>query len=237
MMLWMVLLLLPRPAHPGPVAPPLDLPLHSPFADSRGGVGGTSTHPGGGGFRPPPRRSERERAASSPPPDSTLNARSFGAVGDGRQDDWAPLQKAITTAQEQQRALFVPAGVYLVSKPLNVSLAVVTDPGKRTRGAFRLFGEGMYLTVLQAGGGISSILFFEAAVDATNPHPFYGSEPTCNHLVAELTLNGTHKATHGVLAPGITRSRFSAVSPPAPRPHLAAIPSPSCGSGKLRRVH
>ena len=65
--MWVVVLLLPRPTHPGP--PPLDREaLQSPFADPRG-VGGT--RPAGAGFRPPPRRSERERAASSPPPATT----------------------------------------------------------------------------------------------------------------------------------------------------------------------
>ena len=41
-----------------------------------------------------------------------LNAKDFGAVGDGAADDWAALQRAINSSQLQGRALLLPAGTY-----------------------------------------------------------------------------------------------------------------------------
>lgn len=42
-----------------------------------------------------------------------LNARKLGAVGDGKTDDTAALQRALNAAAETSGAIFVPPGVYL----------------------------------------------------------------------------------------------------------------------------
>ena len=47
-----------------------------------------------------------------------LDARDFGAKGDGVHDDAPALQKAIDTAQLSRRKLALPAGIYLVRPPL-----------------------------------------------------------------------------------------------------------------------
>ena len=49
-----------------------------------------------------------------------LNARDFGAVGDGRADDAPALQRAIDAAQLSRQKLAIPAGVYLVKSMLKV---------------------------------------------------------------------------------------------------------------------
>lgn len=50
----------------------------------------------------------------------TVSVKDFGAVGDGVTDDFAALQAAIDYCIDNQRALFVPTGVYSISAPLIV---------------------------------------------------------------------------------------------------------------------
>ena len=60
-------------------------------------------------------------AAADAPPDglpTAVSVRESGAVGDGRTDDTAALQKAIDAAASAGRPLYVPAGTYLVSAQL-----------------------------------------------------------------------------------------------------------------------
>jgi len=45
-----------------------------------------------------------------------LNARQFGAAGDGKTDDTQALQRALDAAAETHGAVFVPPGVYLTSE-------------------------------------------------------------------------------------------------------------------------
>ena len=57
---------------------------------------------------------------SSNSPDQTrssaaINARSFGAKGDGRTDDTAAIQKALDAAAANHDSVFLPAGTYLCS--------------------------------------------------------------------------------------------------------------------------
>lgn len=61
-----------------------------------------------------------------------LSAKDFGAVGDGVADDTAALQAALTAAAG--KALYIPAGAYLVSSPLTYDTAAL--------GPVRIFGDG-----------------------------------------------------------------------------------------------
>ncbi len=51
---------------------------------------------------------------------STINVRSFGAVGDGRADDTGAIQQAIDVAAAKNAELIFPAGLYNISKTLTL---------------------------------------------------------------------------------------------------------------------
>jgi hypothetical protein len=81
----------------------------------------------------------------------TLSAKDFGAVGDGVTDDTAAIQAAINAALVLKKALFIPAGDYLLSNKLTAST---------TSTSMRICGEGRGITTLvwtstaTSGGGL-----------------------------------------------------------------------------------
>ena len=94
-----------------------------------------------------------------------LNAKDFGAVGDGQTDDTRALQTAIDASQMAGRALLIPAGVYLVSSTLNISCRSppLCDPeryehSESTHQPARIIGEGRELTYLMPSANIHAIL-------------------------------------------------------------------------------
>ena len=78
--------------------------------------------------------------ASLPPPTSMLDAKQFGAVGNGVADDAPALQRALDASQQQHRALFIPAGTYLINATLTVRNN--KEAQYSTWGSVRLLGEG-----------------------------------------------------------------------------------------------
>lgn len=73
---------------------------------------------------------------------AVLNVLDFGAVGDGVADDTDAIQSAIDAAiptlnNEEARAVFFPAGEYLITSPLNLT----ADDGTINRRGIRLFGQ------------------------------------------------------------------------------------------------
>jgi hypothetical protein len=85
---------------------------------------------------PTPTPSTAVAVAGGPTAALGLNAKDFGAVGDGQTDDTRALQKAIDASQMAGRALLIPAGVYLVSSTLNISCRSppLCDPGLLIQG-------------------------------------------------------------------------------------------------------
>lgn len=93
--------------------------------------------------------------------DHAINpASDFGALGDGRTDDTAALQRAFDAAASSGRAVRIPAGVYLHGEPLELRGITVTGDGDRTvltatdsqQGALHVTGAGAVLEAIRLGG-------------------------------------------------------------------------------------
>ena len=169
----------------------------------RGGSSGES-------FGPPTQMEQHYSAAAhSPAGVLGMNAKEFGAVGDGRTDDTFALQKAIAASQKAGRALLIPAGTYLISRQLNVSCMTPElgcadrRPGEAqacchdgrnyplnnsccTHQPAHIRGEGQALTHILATTKIKAV-FDMGAVLTTNPgstQPRYNT--TGYHEISDL---------------------------------------------------
>ncbi len=72
-----------------------------------------------------------------------IDARSFGAIGDGITDDTDAIQTCLDEAVRTQKAAYLPAGTYLISSPLEV------DTG------LNLLGDGRALSVISSPHSIA----------------------------------------------------------------------------------
>jgi Pectate lyase superfamily protein len=101
--------------------PIVDLPDLGAVTDSTSVV---AEHAGSGRVTAPAMRSYVQSGMASAAQLTALSARSYGALGDGVNDDTAELQAAIDAATAAQMPLFIPPGRYLISAPLNIQRAV-----------------------------------------------------------------------------------------------------------------
>ena len=88
---------------------------------------------------------------------------------------WIRLQRAITAAVGEQRALLVPAGQYAVSVPLVIPC---TDhghhaPGGEPTSPIRVVGEGMRIARIFATTPMEAVLFFNSSANV----PYVKWEP------------------------------------------------------------
>jgi hypothetical protein len=92
------------------------------------------------------------------PYNSWLNVKDFGAVGDGKHDDTASLEKALASlvGQDRKGVLYFPAGAYLISRTLEFASLnpELNPPGGKSRAALgkAIVGQHPATTVLVWGG-------------------------------------------------------------------------------------
>eukprot|EP01052_Picozoa_sp_SAG31_P001623 SAG31_NODE_55_length_29938_cov_9.154027_13_plen_755_part_00 len=137
-------------------------------------------------------------APPSPSPPGRLNAKDFGAVGDGHADDTAALQRAIDAAQKEGKALFVPGGSYGLSKPLFVHCCNAwCANGFRQNITYRglvMAGAGEFLTYLFVRADahrLQSILLFEShrtSKEDPNVQPAFNT--SVQNQITDLSLSG-----------------------------------------------
>ena len=137
-----------------------------------------------------------------------LSVRDFGAVGDGTTDDAASIQRGIDVSQQQQRALWFPAGVYAVSTGLIVHC---TNPHAHLNAhnthASKLQGEGQHQVTIRASHPMNSVLTYTSEYTYAQP-----ATTTNGHSLSELTFDGNGHTNFSVHAASMTRSKFHAVS-------------------------
>ena len=196
------------PAQPGPAPRNRQAWMHArQWWKPEGGRPLARTHAPGGWNTGPPRGRRLDDLEVRSSVDGRLNAMSFGAVGDGRADDTAALQRAIDAAQRQGKQLFVPGGSYALSKPLLVHCCnewcQPQGPSPTGHHLARNFsgldmsGAGMYETHLFAKASaprLESILHFEShaigdwAKGKASAQPAFNV--TASHQITDLHLGG-----------------------------------------------
>jgi hypothetical protein len=107
-----------------------------------------------------------------------INAKAspYKARGDGSTNDTAALQAALAAASSGSRALYIPAGTYLLGAQLTLPSNV------------EVFGDGMDRTILKVGTG------------TTESHPIQNADTTngnTNITVRDLTIDGNKAAITG----------------------------------------
>ena len=154
-------------------------------------------------------------------PSGALNARDFGAVGNGITDDSEALQRAIDAAQAQHRQLILPNGNYTINTGLSVASTRPQGNPPVSLGPLGLIGQGRDLSIITAVRPMNAVINFSAVIP----------EPTDGHTLSNLLIDAAHQANYSVRAPAITRSYFLSVGVISSR--LAGL---SLGYGWCNRV-
>lgn len=81
---------------------------------------------------PAPTTPNQPAPPSQPAPPAVSNVMSFGATGNGTTDDTAAIQRAVTDAVANNRAVFFPAGTYLHTSTLTFTGVSVVGAGNAT---------------------------------------------------------------------------------------------------------
>lgn len=123
-----------------------------------------------------------------------LNARAYGAKGDGVTDDTAALQAAITAAQAAGGTLAIPSGTYKISSSLTTSQSFVQP---------NIVGAGAKSTILAATGAFSILKLVG------------GSGQLAVSTIANLSLTGSTAVgieLSGIGGVTVSKCRFTSIA-------------------------
>ena len=116
-----------------------------------------------------------------------VNAKDFGAVGNGVTDDTAAIQAAMNFARDNNLDLYIPAGVYVVTG-LTIP-GIASGPDSRSK-AFRIYGQGTGEALAQTNLGGTVLL---STTDAPVLQDILDTDPSSNGSIRIefLRLDGT----------------------------------------------
>lgn len=83
----------------------------------------------------------------------------YGALGNGVNDDWSPLQSAINVAIRERKALVIPPGNYCVTRSLNIT------PASGSQQRLHIYADGAKL--LWTGAPDSTVVYSKGWKNAT----------------------------------------------------------------------
>ncbi len=102
---------------------------------------------------------------------NVINAKQYGAMGNGTTDDTAAIQAAINAASGTNQACYIPAGTYLISSQLNLD------------GTPSLIGDGIAKTIISVSGAITALRVNETATTSDNRYiELQGFTIDCNSV-------------------------------------------------------
>lgn len=161
--------------------------------------------------KPPTKTNEVTDVSNNPPatqPPNSVNVKDFGAVGDGKTDDQAALQKAIDEAKATGKSVWIPEGSYNHSGVLTVDGTQVNGAGKNTV----LNATNPDQSAVKLTGDSPSLSNIKTTVDAPNRSSMPDAaavlvQNASNASVSHVIVQGA--ASNGIRLDNATNSKIS----------------------------